>query len=426
MENSGKETRVCVACNEDGFGPSAFAYYIVRDLIESWTRIGRAELRVTVLNRSAATFNQKIYEGGPVKPELIDSLVRLPKPNGEVHVPQALDLLRPYAPTRASYTGRVRQVLEGCTIAIDIGVPLFTHAAAQFGVPHRLTVFDHSWAATLRLITSDDWKDIYRENPKPGLAERLLAERIARQIEEDEALATDVFLFENYITPGEFVSHWKNLGFTPRILPGVLGTRVSLDDAFAKLDSTLALYNEQGPAPRDRPLVLLSPGGTPVWDAQLPKLLDQVLAAAQHNYVLIVSKDLAELLTGSAGLKLLHRILDSDRIRYYGPVRGATQQAILPAFRRIVTRAGGGTVNDAIAAGVEVVFVEEPQVQIKLIERECAWLGISGPPATLEEFRRDPLECINRLVEMPLPIPQVAPALHAERTVVEKILSLAQ
>lgn len=166
----------------------------------------------------------------------------------------------------------------------------------------------------------------------------------------------------------------------------------------------------------------MSPGGTPVWDAQLPHLLEQALDAPDYSYVLVLSKDLGQFLDGRADLKA--RIKASDRIRYYGPVSGATQQAILPAFYRIVTRAGGGTVNDALTAGVEVVFVEEPQVQIKLIERECAGLGLSGPPATLEEFRSDPKRCIDRLVEMSLPMPQVAPALSAEEMVVEHIISL--
>jgi hypothetical protein len=122
------------------------------------------------------------------------SVSALPKPNGEVHVPQALDLLRPYAPTRAPYANAVRHWLEGCVVALNIGVPLFTHAAAQFGVPHRLTVFDHSWAATLRLITSGEWKEVYRANPKPGPAERSLAERIAAHIEDDSALSHETSL----------------------------------------------------------------------------------------------------------------------------------------------------------------------------------------------------------------------------------------
>lgn len=379
------------------------------------------KLHVTVLNCSAESFNRQIYDGHSVYVQPVDSLVRLPKPKGEVHVPQALDLLKPYTATRVSYANAARRWLEGCDVAIDIGVPLFTRAAADLGVRHRLTLFDHSWAATLRLITSDEWKHVYRANPTPGPTERAVAEDIAAHIEEDEARATDVFLFQDYITAGEFVSHWKRLGFAPRILPGVLGTRVTQNEARTKLDSTLVEYG-QTPVPSDRPLVLVSPGGTPVWDEELPKLLEQVLDALEQSYVLILSKDLREFLDGRPALKA--RIQDSDRIRYYGPVRSTTQQAILPAFYRIVTRAGGGTVNDALAAGVGLVFVEEPQVQVKLIERECARLGISGPPATLEEFRKGPKACIERLVGMTLPKPQIAPALNAEKAIVERIISL--
>ncbi|MGH8547210.1 MAG: hypothetical protein ACRERU_01125 [Methylococcales bacterium] len=269
--------------------------------------------------------------------------------------------------------------------------------------------------------STGEWKHEYRANPKLGSAERELAEDIAAHIEEDEVLATDVFLFQDYITPREFLSHWKRLGFAPRILPGVFGTRVTQNEARTKLDSTLVEYG-QTPAPPDRPLVLVSPGGTPVWDDELPKLVEQVLDGIEQSYVLVLSKDLRKFFDDHPGLNA--RIQKSDRIPYYGPVRGTMQQAILPAFDRIVTRAGGGTVNHALAAGVGLVFVEEPQVQIKLIERECARLGPSGPPATLEEFRTDPKACIDRLVEMTLPKPQVAPALNAEKTIVERIISL--
>lgn len=413
--------RICVACNEDGFGPSVFAYYVVRSLIDGWARTAGASLDVRVLNRSAADFNRKLYQGLPVRVEPIGSLVRFEKANGEVHVPRTLDQLQHYTARRASYASEVRNLLTGCAAAIDIGVPLFSRAAAQFGVPHRLTLFDHSWAATLRLIAADQWKDIYVHNPQPGPAERSRAQRIATAIEADEACATDLFLFENYLTPGEFLAHWQQLGFAPKILPGVLGSRVNHADACTKLNTTLAEYGNQRPAPPNRPWVLLSPGGTPVWDQQLPALLEQVLDGAQLDYVLFLSKDLGPLLQERGNL--LGSIHRSERIRYFGPIGGATQQAILPAFCRIVTRAGGGTVNDAIAAGVEFVFVEEAQVQVRLIERECTALGLTGPAATLEEFRRDPKQCIDRLVTIPLPKPQLALTLGAEEPVVQQINS---
>ncbi|MBM4262964.1 MAG: hypothetical protein FJ145_16225 [Deltaproteobacteria bacterium] len=422
MENVANIKRICVACNEDGFGPSVFAYYIVRGLLDSWLQTSEGKSSITILNRAAESFNRKLYEGHAVDIAPVASLIRLAKPKGEVHVQQTLNLLEPYASLRKSYAKAVRELLEGCDVAIDIGVPLFVRAAAQLGVPHRLTVVDHSWAATLRLITSEAWQDIYRENPKPGAPERLLAQRIASHVEEDEALATEVFLFQTYITPDEFVTHWKTLGFTPKILNGVLGTRVSQADAYAKLDTTLAEYGGQTPVPRNRPLILLSPGGTPVWDDQLPSLLEQMLAAPEQGYVAVLSKDLETLLDRRADLK--KRIFASDRIRYFGPISGATQQAILPAFRRVITRAGGGTVNDAIAAGVPMTFIEEPQAQVKLIERECIRLGLSGPAATLEEFRADPKRCIDRLVGMTLPLPKVAPAPNAEQMVVQRVQSL--
>lgn len=421
MNGANAAIRICVACNEDGFGPSAFAYYLVRSLIDGWAKTAGAFLDVRVLNRSAADFNRKLYQGLPVQVEPIDSLVRFEKTNGEVHVPRTLDQLQHYRARRASYAGEVRNLLTGCAVAIDIGVPLFSRAAAELQVPHRLTLFDHSWAATLRLIASDEWQNIYQKNPPPGPQERAQAERIAAAIEEDEACVADLFLFENYLTPDAFLNHWQSLGVIPQILPGVLGGRVSGADACAKLDAALAEYGAQRPAPRDRPLVLLSPGGTPVWDEQLPMLLEQVLDAAQPDYILILSKDLGRFL--GTGADLLARVYSSERLRYFGPLRGATQQAILPAFSRIVTRAGGGTVNDAIAAGVQFVFVEEPQPQVKLIERECAALGLTGPAATLEEFRAHPKQCIDRLVAMPLPKPQIAPAHGAEEQVVQQIIS---
>ena len=62
--------RICIACNEDGFGPSAFGYYLVRGIVGRW-REGRKSgryrfgLELTVLNNSAYGFNKSIYGGFP-------------------------------------------------------------------------------------------------------------------------------------------------------------------------------------------------------------------------------------------------------------------------------------------------------------------------------------------------------------------------
>jgi hypothetical protein len=241
------------------------------------------------------------------------------------------------------------------------------------------------------------------------------------QIAGDEACATDVFLFQEYITPVEFVRHWKELGFTPRILGGVLGTRPTKEDARAKLNKTLAQYGEQAEVPPDGRLVAVSPGGTPVWNTILPTLLHQVLEGPERGYILVFTTDLGDLLDRTG---LHEQFRTSGRVRYYGPVHGATQLAVLPAFERIITRAGGGTVNDALAAGVPLALVEEPQVQVKLIERECVRFGFCGPAATLDQFEATPMECIDRLVAMPLPNRQIVPAPNAETAIVQRIQEL--
>jgi hypothetical protein len=410
--------RICLACNEDGYGPSSFGYYIVRELIRTWP--SDRKLKVFILNFRASKFNRQIHAGHPgVEIVPVDSLIQLPKPNGEVHVRQALCGLSQYAAMRRSYADAVEPWLKRCNVAIDIGVPLFARAAQEHGVPLRLTVFDHSWAATLRLIVSKRWSDIYKKNPKPSAIDRIKAETIAQLIEKDERAATHVFLFENYITPPIFHQHWeKRNKIKPIILHGVLGNRVNQASALAKLNDTLRVDYGQCSIPQKKTLILVSPGGTPVWSAQLPRLVNDVLAApTAPSYVLVFSIDLSKVLTPT----LVAKIKTTNLIRYYGPLKGATQAAVLPAFERVITRAGGGIVNDALAARVGLAFVEEPQVQVKLIERECKKAGISGRAEKLTAFRKNPRNCIDRLATMPLPQPKAAPATRAEKAVVTKI-----
>jgi hypothetical protein len=423
MTTSLSKKRICVACNEDGFGPSAFAYYVVRELLDK-----RPEMQVTVLNSSAESFNRRIYEGRAVQVHKVDSVIKLLKPSGEVHVRQSLNIMKSYQDDRLRYLNEVRPLIEGCDLALDIGVPLFVRAAHELNVRHRVTLFDHSWAATLRLITSMDWEWIYENNPKPTDDDRAEAEQIARLIEEDESWATHVFLFDEYITPKEFLEHWRRICANKlQIIPGVLGRREAAADAYNKLNLVL-IEHGQRPVPPDKPLVLVSPGGTPVWDEVLPDLIEQVLSAAKQNYILVLSKDPTKSLSMSNEDKEIfkQRIKNSDRIRYYEYVSGATQQVILPAFDRIVTRAGGGTVNDALAAGIRFVCVEEPQVQIKLIERECMRLGLIPEPTTLRVFRSRPMDCINQLVRAPLPDPHIHVPNQAELGITECLLSLLE
>jgi hypothetical protein len=179
MRDTIRETRICLACNEDGYGPSAFGFYIARELMRAWQERGE-QLQLVILNRSAESFNRSLYSGSLVKIQPVDSLIKIQKEQGEIHVPKTLNSLRQYATRRTTYTNEVYQWLNGCDIAIDIGVPLFTRAAHQFGVPHRVPIFDHSWAATLRLMAAKEWKHLYRNTPVPGPADRALADQLSQ------------------------------------------------------------------------------------------------------------------------------------------------------------------------------------------------------------------------------------------------------
>jgi hypothetical protein len=55
-----------------------------------------------------------------------------------------------------------------------------------------------------------------------------------------------------------------------------------------------------------------------------------------------------------------------------GAIDGATVQGLLPGIDLVITRAGGGIVNDAIACRVPFICVEEPNhLQVEMIRQNC-------------------------------------------------------
>lgn len=394
-----KKKKICVACNEDGFGPSAFAYYLIRAIVDEWEENKyNFDLEIPVLNNSAFNFNESIYSSfryivRPVKLKR-DSLIKLVKLNGEVAVKETLKKLMDYENVRNEYSGEVRDNLSDSDIAIDIGVPLFVRSAKELGVKHRITLFDHSWAKTLRLICEKGREDMYKLNPKPTASDRSDAERIASQIEEDEKCATEVYLFDSYITPNEFLEHWRK--FTvPTVLKGVLGSKGDPKDAKNILNGLLKELGQQT-VPDGKKLVLISPGGTPVWSNLLPDMINQFVSSKKtREYIPILSNPITA--DDKMAYSLKSKMKKSDRIRWFEFVKGNTQQIIMPAFDLVVTRAGGGTVNDALAAERCFICVEEPQVQVVLIERECIKRGLIPflPETRIDKFKENPVECID-------------------------------
>ena len=408
--------KICFACNEDGFGPSAFAYYVVRAIIETWRAShAKDQLEVWILNASAYAFNKALYASFPeVHLARLDSLIRLEKVHGEVHVEQTLKRLSQYAGYRTEYSHGVQAYLKGCHIVIDIGVPLFARSAKQAGIP-TLTFFDHSWAATVRGICSEEARYYY--NPSPTLEDRALADQLAAEIESDEACTSDVFLFDRYITPLEFRGHWQGLGFTPQILPGVLGQREEPGAARKRLNELLLQLDEQ-PVSAGQPLVLISPGGTPVWDRLLVEIIDTFITRGTGNYLPVLSRP-------NVSDEYKDKMRRSAHIRWFDFPAGSTQQVLLPAFDVVVTRAGGGTVNDCLASQTPFVCVEEPQWQVRLIERECKALGLIPdlPETSWPIFQQDPISCIDTFVAAPRAAPNVSVPGGAEKYLANVIVS---
>ena len=396
--------KICIASNEDGFGPSAFAYYLVRAIVDEWRDKKREfsfDLTITVFNNSAFEFNRSIYSGlhDVVFPFQLnrDSLIKLEKSNGEVAVTETLRKLLDYDAVKEDYLNEISPYLYDADVAIDIGVPLFIASAARLDVQNRITLFDHSWAKTLRLISSKEWRGLYQYNRKPTDLDYKVADVIASQIEEDEKQTGEVYIFEPYITPQPFRDHWKRLIEPTKLhlLQGVLGGKNSQQDARARLNSMFRDLGQK-PVPEDQSLVLISPGGTPIWEDLLIKMIDRFTSDTEtRRYLPVLSNFTANSKETTEALKAQMR--QSDKIRWFEYIKGSTQQIIMSAFDLIVTRAGGGTVNDALASNTPFVCVEEPQVQVILIERECLKRGMIPdiPETRLVNFKKDPVRCID-------------------------------
>jgi predicted glycosyltransferase len=244
-----------------------------------------------------------------------------------------------------------------------------------------------------------------------------LADQLAAEIESDEACTGEVFLFDRYITPPEFRRHWEGLGFTPKILPGVLGQREEPDIARKRLNELLLQLGEQ-PVSADQPLILISPGGTPVWDRLLEKIIDTYITRGTGKYLPVLSRP-------NVIDEYKDKMRRSAHICWFDFPAGSTQQVLLPAFDVVVTRAGGGTVNDCLASQTPFVCVEEPQWQVRLIESECKALGLIPdlPETSWPIFQQDPVSCIDTFVTAPRPVPKISVPGGAEKYLANVILS---
>ncbi len=363
-----EQLRILIAPNEDGFGPSALVSHIARELLE-WKA---PDCRLTIWNHRRLGFNRSLYAGyaaGKVRVAGVHNIIELGKDpaTGRVSAPGTLELIGDYAARSRAYRSGIPA--GEFDLVIEFGVPAAARWAAEHGKP-CFSVFDHCWSKTLELIfesgggADGDWR-------------RLIAD-----IREDEAFTGRLFLLPPFITPPVFRDHWRNeLRVEPRELGAVLGGRPPWSRR--RVLEFLALVE-----PGDT--LLIQGGDTPAWDRLLEGMTMYLPAAAcarllereRINVVIYLPervrrKPELEAVIGRIEGKSL------PRVRLLPFVEGGTIQHLLPAVSLMLTRAGGGSVNDAVACRVAFVCVPEPaQPQVEAVLSECLRRGLTPEPLT--------------------------------------------
>jgi hypothetical protein len=185
------------------------------------------------------------------------------------------------------------------------------------------------------------------------------------------------------------------------------------------------------------PVLYLSGGGTGVWDDALSDLLSDYIARPPRYWVVAFNPVEAE----KRGIRMSWKqscqaqvACGSDRgaprVIFLGDVRGETHHVLFTGFDLVCTRAGGGTVNDALAFRVPLVLVEEPgHVQVEQIRRSAEHLGLCRGVAW-EEFRRHGRSLLEDDRGDLIRLPDVAAAAriprHAEDHLARRLLELAR
>lgn len=368
--------RLLAAPNEDGAGPSALLSYIVRALLEL-----HPGLHATVWNQSRQALNESLYQDyiaqGRVNVEPVWNLVQLARPAGQVSAPATLQLLGDYHRQRDEYINKLAEV--EADLILDFGVPAAARWGAEHGVP-SISVFDHSWSRTLEMIAE--------RSTELSAIEQSRWQALVQAIREDEHHTSNLYLFPSMIAPPPFGEYWRAPLADERIrlMPGVLGGRGQWSRETAR---EFLRVTEPGPT------ILVLGGDSSVWDAPLESLVRAMLVAEGSgeldvNCIVYLPESL-----------LRHTDLESElekpqvrrvrRLRFYP---GNTIQAILPAIDFLFARAGGGTVNDAIAARTPFVCVREPgQAQVEAILEACLARGLTRA-VEWEAFAASPLSVI--------------------------------
>jgi hypothetical protein len=369
--------KIALVPNDDGYGPSALGFYVAKALL----RRGHS---LIVRNESALTLNA-IYYKNEISKRTVSLQptfggIRMRKTAEGVDTPGTLHDIRDYPGWSDQYT-----IPDEADAVIDIGTPAAVRAAVASNKP-EFTVFDHAWGKTYEktldnLIESfTSTLGVSNEMELDEVRARILQSAVIgnssvvkaiKRIKQDEGRTSAVFLFDDYITPRPFHEHWEALGVKIVPVQGVFGGKglASRDAARKRMGISEGAH--------DKTVYILG-GGTSVWDAKLAEIFSQLREKVLPCNVVVFDRKAKPNDYQRVGLCLYKG----------GAVDGETLQGFLPGIDLIITRAGGGVANDAIACRVPFVCVEEPgHWQVEMIRKNCEREGLTRT-IPIDLFRR--------------------------------------
>ena len=368
--------KIALVPNDDGYGPSALGFYVAKALLKQGVSLVIVNESALALN---ASFNKDEINNGKVTLQPAFGGIRLRKTAEGVDIPASLRDIRSYPTRSAKYV-----VPEDVDAVVDIGTPCAARAARLVGKP-ALTIFDHSWGKTYEMLLEEFTAGVLGPTTSALPIIKTLADyevaKAINQLKEDESTAQAVFLFPEFMAPRPYREHWKSLRVRIEPIGGVFG-RPAVSRKKAR--STMGIP-EGAPAKT----VYMLGGGTSVWDAKLPEIIQQLKEKSLLYNVVVFDRN----------AKPNEYVRVGNNVFKGGVIDGATVQGLLPGIDLVITRAGGGIVNDAIACRVPFVCVEEPNnFQVEMIRQNCEKEGLTRP-IRIGEFRE---RAIGEIVEKEL------------------------
>ena len=345
--------KIALVPNDDGYGPSALGFYVAKALLKQGVSL-------VIMNESALTLNASFYKdeinSGKVTLQPTFGGIRLRKTAEGVDIPASLRDIRSYPTRSAKYV-----VPEDVDAVVDIGTPSAARAARLAGKP-AITIFDHSWGKTYEMLLEEFTAGVLGPTTSalPIIKRDYEVAKAINELKEDESKAQAVFLFPEFIAPRPYREHWKSLRVRIEPIGGVFG-RPAVSRKKAR--STMGIP-EGAPAKT----VYMLGGGTSVWDAKLPEIIQQLKEKSLLYNVVVFDRN----------AKPNEYVRVGNNVFKGGVIDGATVQGLLPGIDLVMTRAGSGIVNDAIACRVPLVCVEEPNhLQVEMIRQNCEKEGLT-------------------------------------------------